>query len=105
MKPKEHETELLVTLAWYTGMRWSFADADKRLLGVAGRWQLMPLQPADDDHPFWSWHLDHARQWFDSKNAAAVSLLASWARYADATSIGCRDGAGRRDADFQSLDK
>jgi hypothetical protein len=44
----------------------------------------MPENPADDMHPFWYWHLDHANQWFDSKNAAALNLLKSWVKFLDA---------------------
>ncbi len=84
MKPSTHEQELLTLLARYTGLPWSFADADKKVLDVPGRWQLMPLNPSDDMNPFWHWHLDHASQWFASKNAAALNLLKSWLKFNDA---------------------
>jgi hypothetical protein len=88
MNPSTHEHELLTLLARYTGLQWSFADADKKVLGVPGRWQLMLENPADDMHPFWYWHLDHANQWFDSKNAAALNLLKSWVNFIDANQRG-----------------
>lgn len=71
---------LLADLRHATGIRWEWAWGDKETLGIPGCWQLMPEDPRDDND-FWWWHLENARQWFDSPCEAARSLLRSWDAY------------------------
>lgn len=63
-----------------TGISWAWYWGNKELLGLEGRWQLMPADPLDEG-AFWNWHVVHARQWFNCKSAAVQSLLRSYRSY------------------------
>jgi hypothetical protein len=71
-----HSGDLEQMLFECTGIRWEFVD------GLPYEhicmYQIMPLDPNDDSHPFWYWHLDNSRQWFLTRMEASVSLLISW---------------------------
>gem|GEM_PF-6299067 len=71
---------LLDILRCVTGLPWEWYWGDKKMLGVEGTWQLMPLKPKDEGD-FWWWHLKHSRQWFDSKHEATTALLTAWFSY------------------------
>jgi hypothetical protein len=71
---------LLGILRRVTGIQWEWYWGDKKLLGVEGTWQLMLLN-SKDEGDFWWWHLEHSRQWFDSKHEATTALLTSWFSY------------------------
>jgi hypothetical protein len=71
-----HSGDLEQMLFEYTGIRWEFVDGlPYEHISMV---QIMPLDPADDLHPFWYWHLDNSRQWFLTRMEASVSLLISW---------------------------
>jgi hypothetical protein len=71
-----HTGNLDYMLFKFTGIRWEFVDG--RPLEHISMVQIMPLDPKDDFHPFWYWHLDNSRQWFLTCMEASVSLLISW---------------------------
>lgn len=73
---EEESDALLLPLQIMTGYPWDWYWGHRKELGIEGCWQLMPLTAAMED-PFWDWHLDHRRQWFNDKREATNALMRS----------------------------
>lgn len=70
----EHDKPILLTLQQLTGIKWQFYWGDKIALRLEGCYQLMPSNSLDEND-FWYHHIEHDRNWFDSKPEAALSRM------------------------------